>query len=202
MGTVAVGVHPGQRRSPTALCVVQLETRQDEYKLVDHYVTRYLALLPSGTTFPEVSTKLGKLLDGIYYQTRQHAQVFANVTGLGQPVIDALKENAQNAGSLRAVYFTHGDRLEGTYDEIVLGKARLVSRLQVLLQAGRLHLPESQEAEDLAQELLDFEICVTEDANERYGAFPVGRHDELVTALGLALHEPPSRASVVNLGIL
>jgi hypothetical protein len=31
---------------------------------------------------------------------------------------------------------------------------------------------------------------VSEDANDRYGAFKVGSHDDLVTALGLAVQEP------------
>jgi hypothetical protein len=66
-------------------------------------------------------------------------------------------------------------------------------RLQALLQAGRLHLPRIDEAQALAQELLDYEIRVSEDANDRYGAFRVGTHDDLVTALGLAVQvNPPS----------
>lgn len=71
--------------------------------------------------------------------------------------------------------------------EVSLGKAFLVSRLQALLQTRRLHLPRSPEAEALAQELLDYEIRVDENANDRYGAFRVGTHDDLVTALGLAV---------------
>ena len=39
----------------------------------------------------------------------------------------------------------------------------------------------------MARELEDYEIRVTEDANDRYGAFKVGAHDDLVTALGLAV---------------
>jgi hypothetical protein len=49
------------------------------------------------------------------------------------------------------------------------------------------HLPDSDEARTLAQELQDYEIRVSEDANDRYGAFKVGTHDDLVTALGLAV---------------
>ncbi len=71
--------------------------------------------------------------------------------------------------------------------QVSLGKAFLVSRLQALLQTGRLHLPRSREAEALRQELLDYEIRVDADANDRYGAFRVGTHDDLVTALGLAV---------------
>jgi hypothetical protein len=48
-------------------------------------------------------------------------------------------------------------------------------------------LPETPEARALASELLDYEIHVDENANEKYGAFKVGRHDDLVTAVGLAV---------------
>jgi hypothetical protein len=43
----------------------------------------------------------------------------------------------------------------------------------------------------MKDELLDYEIRISEDANERYGAFKVGTHDDLVTALGLAVQTPP-----------
>jgi hypothetical protein len=42
------------------------------------------------------------------------------------------------------------------------------------------------------QELLDYEIRVDENANDKYGAFRVGTHDDLVTALGLAVQREPS----------
>jgi hypothetical protein len=48
-------------------------------------------------------------------------------------------------------------------------------------------LPRTQEAEALGAELLDHEIKVDQDANEKYGAFKVGSHDVLVTALGLCV---------------
>ena len=72
--------------------------------------------------------------------------------------------------------------------EALVGKAYLVSRLQVLLQGHRLHYDKSsREAETLTRELLDYEIRVDQDANDKYGAFKVGTHDNLVTALGLAV---------------
>ena len=67
-----------------------------------------------------------------------------------------------------------------------LGKACLVSRLQTLLQSDRIHLPRTAGAEVLAEDLRNFEIRVDENANDRYGAFRVGTHDDLVTALDLA----------------
>ena len=45
----------------------------------------------------------------------------------------------------------------------------------------------------LAKELLDYQIRVSEDANDKYGAFKVVTHDDLVTALGLAVLDDPIR---------
>ncbi len=64
---------------------------------------------------------------------------------------------------------------------------------QMLLQFQRIHLPRGhREADALVQELLDYEIRVDDKANEKYGAFRVGTHDDLVTALGLAVQKEPS----------
>jgi hypothetical protein len=43
------------------------------------------------------------------------------------------------------------------------------------------------EARVLGEELLNFELRVDERANDTYGAFKVGTHDDMVTALGLAV---------------
>jgi hypothetical protein len=90
-----------------------------------------------------------------------------------------------------ACYFTHGDRRGVHGQQVSIGKAWLVSQLQALLQSGRILLPRTAEADILARELLAYEIRVSEDANDRYGAFKVGTHDDLVTALGLAVQPAP-----------
>lgn len=53
------------------------------------------------------------------------------------------------------------------------------------------------EARILAEELMEYEIKVSEDANDRYGAFQVGTQDDLVTALGLALQEDGPRRAII-----
>jgi hypothetical protein len=58
-------------------------------------------------------------------------------------------------------------------------------------------LPRTGEADALSRELLDYEIKIDQDANEKYGAFKVGSHDDLVTALGLAVQEEPRRPMIV-----
>ena len=121
--------------------------------------------------------------------------MYVDATGVGQPIVDLL-----SVAGVRPVacYFTHGDRrVEKDRHEITIGKAYLVSRLQALLQTGRIHLPRTSEASALAEELLDYEIRVDQNANDRYGAFRVGTHDDLVTALGLAVQVDPRIISAV-----
>jgi len=47
--------------------------------------------------------------------------------------------------------------------------------------------------------LIDYEIRVDENANDRYGAFKVGKHDDLVTAIGLAV-QPVRRVNARLIG--
>lgn len=88
------------------------------------------------------------------------------------------------------VTFTAGDRRterwEGGGCPVSLGKSFLVSRLQAMLGSGRLHLPKTREAGALTDELLTYELRVDENGRGKAGAFRVGTHDDLVTALVLA----------------
>jgi hypothetical protein len=52
------------------------------------------------------------------------------------------------------------------------------------------------EARVLAEELLNFELKVDEKANETYGAFKVGTHDDLVSGLGLGIMAAQRRGHV------
>jgi hypothetical protein len=66
-------------------------------------------------------------------------------------------------------------------------KKELVGVLQVLLPARRLRIAQSlPEAAILAKELETFQVKITEAANETFGAWREGQHDDLVLACGLA----------------
>jgi hypothetical protein len=109
-----------------------------------------------------------------------------------------ISPEARTREKVLEVYFDHGDRrTEVGRLEVKLGKAFLVTRLQILLQTNRVHLPESEEARILAEELLEYEVKVAEDANDRYGAFRVASQDDLVTALGLALQDDGPRRAII-----
>ena len=148
---------------------------------------RYLERLPLGTLVPRVAGRLARLAAGVAERTGGgHACTWTR-PGSGSRWSTCCKDHKVNA-RLIAVYFTHGDRrIEEHGHQVTLGKAWLVSRLQALFQGERLHLPRQHpEAETMTRELLDYEIRVDQNANDTYGAFRVGSHDDLVTALGLA----------------
>ena len=188
MGSVTVGVDIGQRRDPTAIAVVEQEERQDTET---HHIARHLERLPLGSPYPAVAERVAAVVGGVHAATSGEAPtLYVDATGVGTPIVDILRAaSVGDLAQLKAVFFNHGDRRKVERGEVKLGKAWLVSRMQALLQSGLLHLPRTAEAEALGKELLDYEIRVTEDANDRYGAFRVGAHDDLVTAVGLATQE-------------
>ena len=206
MVTVTIGVDLGQQHDPTAIAVTELDwpgPRPDDDDAAprapqeDHYLARHLERLPLGTPYPAVAARVAAVVQGV----RQRARLarpgigvdltlttYMDATGVGAPVMDLLRAAGIPA---TPVYFMHGDRLTQEAGRVTLGKAYLVSRLQVLLQTQRIHLPNTDEARALARELQDYEIRIDEQANDRYGAFKVGTHDDLVTALGLSLFAGP-----------
>lgn len=201
---LVVGVDIGQKRDPTAIAVAEIDRRKDERNRQEtHFVVRYLGRLPLGTPYPEVARRIAEIVDRAREQIegRPAVYLYLDATGVGQPVVDLVEEQ-QTRAQLLPVYFTHGDRRHQDTEQVSLGKAYLVSRLQALLQTRRVHVPDSEEARALARELEDYEIRVTEDANDRYGAFRVGTHDDLVTALGLAVQtdRPKPRKLIHHVG--
>lgn len=197
MAVIGVGIDIGQKHDPTAIAVVEVEQRFAE----THYVVRFLERRPLGEPYPVIARRLGEVIGNVrfvVFDPRQrlpvsapatlNLSVYADATGVGQPIVDILAEAGE---TIIAVYFTHGDRRTEEHGRITLGKAWLVSRLKSLFQTGRIHLPTTAEAFAMKQELLDYEIRVDENANDKYGAFKVGAHDDLATALGLAVGADP-----------
>jgi hypothetical protein len=204
VAVVSIGVDIGQLVDPTAICVGEREERrqtapdiwhlpngtvQDHPRTLraeEHHVIRYLERLPLGTPYPDVAQRIARVAEGVCRRTGAMPTLYIDATGVGTPVVDELRRAGVRA-RLWAVYFTHGDRRSETGREVHLGKAWLVSHLQALLQGARLHLPKTTESDALARELQDYEIKIDQNANDTYGAFKVGTHDDLVTALGLAV---------------
>lgn len=204
MGTIAIGIDLGQKVDPSAVSV------SDEEEGI--YAIRHLERLEIGTPYPKVAARIGEICrnllerevrresqrqlmpvtDPLRRQAAQNIWVVADGTGVGGPVVELIAAELEGTYiNVCAAFFTHGDRANvgkwGSKREVSIGKAYLVSRLQSLIQTRRIELPQTSEARALAKELQDYEIRIDQNANDTYGAFKVGTHDDLVTALGLSV---------------
>jgi hypothetical protein len=178
------------------------------------YKVQHLARLPLGTPFRAVAAEVVNLVGGLWqwetdlrkagailpYEPGLPWDVWMDATGLGLPVVELVKtalavSPKTDRATVHPVVFTHGDRyVRGGYEQTgdVLGKAYLVSRLQVLFEQRTLSLPKHDlQIDAMVEELKAYEIRIDADANDKYGAFAVGAHDDMVTALGLACLEDP-----------
>jgi hypothetical protein len=213
---VVVGLDVGQKRDPTALAVVEIVERETgrvfhakhahlyddcldpvgrelgcRAERHDVFVVRDLGRLPLGTPYPVVGERVVEVIERLN-QRRLHTapRLVVDATGVGTPVVDILRSALREVRcDLTEATFVHGEMYEGGWaaSKARVGKAYLVSRLQALLATGRIKLPKSRSARQLARELEDYEIRVDEAARLTAGAFRTGAHDDLVTALGLAV---------------
>ena len=197
--TVTVGVDLGQKVDPTAIVVTQAH-QPAGYRDV-RYSVREFGRLPLGTQYPAVYRAVVQVLDGLAALGIRKPTVIVDATG-ATAAVDGLRVEVQGRCRLVAATFTHGDRLIAEpygFDTASVGKAYLVNLLQVLIQSGRLELPPNKpEAAAMMRELQDYEIHIDQDANDKYGAFKVGSHDDLVTALGLSVLKVRSTRQYVD----
>lgn len=215
---VNVGIDVGQIQDNTAISVAEvMHTHTGKYRyvepmpahfdkdwrqmlapkdadpvMVSHYHIRHITRLPLGTSYPDVALHIADMLSKPIFAHRR-VRVFIDVTGVGRPVFDDLRREVtlrhETQGILlRPITFAHGEK----YNRVtgILGKAYLVSRLQSLLQGRRVHAPDTEEVRATLEELKVYEIKITDDGKDTYGA-SVGKHDDLATALGLSCLEDP-----------
>lgn len=172
-----VGMVVGQKGQPAP-------RYEDVPVQVRHYDLRHLERFPLNTSYPAIVATVAQRLQ--IPALAHHTRLAVDGTGVGRPVVDLLVK-ARLPVQLTAVGITGGH--EVTSDGIwrMVPKRDLVSTVQVLLQSGRLHIAaQLPEAETLTRELQNFQVKITTAANDTYGAWREGTHDDLVLATALA----------------
>lgn len=209
---VYIGADIGQKRDPTALAVVEaFDGRVGNGWPIYTFETRHLERLPLNTDYPSVADRIMQVAERVQEMERPigvavpKITIIVDATGVGAPVVDLLRQRLYRSSiKLTEATFTHGDKVNGRTGQakMTVGKAYLVSRMQALFQTARIRLPKGHtEASALTDELLNYEIKIDADANDKYGAFKTGKHDDLVTALGLAvLFDPPRYTQIYGIG--
>jgi hypothetical protein len=185
-----VGLDLGQAQDYTAMAVLtrpllvggeQGEARRPPYAVP------HLQRFPLGTPYPRI---VAAVLDLLCTPQLRGSFVVADQTGVGRAVVDMLEEAMRGrfVGQFCPVTITSGHEVTlSEAGEFRVPKKELVGVLQVLLQTRRLRISQAlPEASLLVKELETFQVKITEAANEVYGAWRAGQHDDLVLAVGLA----------------
>lgn len=176
----ALGLDLGQAQDHTALALVEWEHPPGGDRV---YRLRDLERLPLGAGYPEIVAHVTRLMSTD--ELRHRTALVADATGVGRPVVDLLRR----AGLRPVPVVVHAGR-QHTVDEWgyhAVPKRVLVGVAQVLLQDRRLRFARDlPEAAVLEEELLRFEVKITESGADTYGAWREGAHDDLVFALCLA----------------
>lgn len=183
------GFDLGQAADFTALAVCEQLPRDDPSpRRRWRYEVRHLQRWPLGTDYTAIAADAALLYarPPLPYTT-----LAVDYTGVGRPVVDQLRAE-RIAARLIPVLITGGNAVTEDADtgEWHVPKRDLVSTTVALFQSQLVRVRVTgPEAERLRKELAVFTAKVNRrTANEQFGAWADGQHDDLVLALMLALY--------------
>jgi hypothetical protein len=184
----------------------------DELAKETSYRVRYLRRLPHGLTWPQIAASLAALLVGFHTDqvTRTLARggtvrdllpttLYADRTGVGDSLVGILQQALQDREETKDIFvlplsFVAGEKFDRARG--VVGKLRLISRLQALFASAppstpRVELPQDDpQVPELLAELEAYQLTIDRDTGaETLGG--IGAHDDLVTALALSTLDDP-----------
>lgn len=202
---ITIGADIGQARDHTAVVVCEARS--------DRFLTRAVEQLPLGVPYDTIVERLVSIVNNVqrYLQPRERLIMRVDCTGLGKPVFDhllaACSTKPVGPTTIQGVVFRDGDRPITRRDDgiLIVGKGAMVARLRSLFAEERLVLGPSVATDALVRELLQYEWRLRHRAagpTIEYGALHAGTHDDLVTALGLAvlydIHDIQSEGTVAK----
>ena len=198
-----IGLDLGQSKDFTALGIIEsvrTVTNGGEKDEIASLNCVHLQRWQLRTSYPSIVADVVKMVNGLKpFQSPDYKPVLAiDATGVGAPVVDLFKREQINA-ELRPIQIVGGANVSEEFGTTRVPKRDLVSVVQVALQNRTLKIAEGlSEAENLSRELQNFTVKITDAANDVYGAWREGTHDDLVLAVALALwsaNKPPFRIS-------
>lgn len=176
-----IGLDLGQTQDYTALAVLE----RTGVAAQAQYSVRHLQRFPLGTPYTAIVPAVARLASDP--SLSGNVTLVVDQTGVGRPLVEMLMREP-GIPSLVPVTITGGHAVTIAADgSRHVPKKELVTCLQLLLQGRRLKIARGlPDAEVLTQELMNFRIKITAAANETYGAWREGQHDDLVLAVALA----------------
>jgi hypothetical protein len=188
MARFTLGLDLGQAQDYSALVIVE----QDEQRFNVPHIQRW----PLGTSYPQIVADVTAMM--LRPELAECALV-VDATGVGRPVVELFVAGECHPHGVMITGGSHATRDPDTgYWHVP--KKELVSTVQVALQSSLLQIARAlPEAATLTEELLSFQVKITAAANEQYGEWRSGKHDDLVLALALALWYAPRHVAAWDL---
>jgi len=188
-----LGLDLGQVRDYTALVI--LERHGEAEQAVYH--ARHLQRFELGTPYPTIVAAVARMLQ-LPPLKDETPRLAVDETGVGAPVVDLFRQAALNA-TLYPVHITGGSTINHDRGVEYVPKRVLVSVVQVALQTEKLKIASAlPEAQTLVRELQDFQVKITDAANDTYGAWREGTHDDLVLAVALGLYVGKKHGEIIE----
>jgi hypothetical protein len=193
MPSYFVGLDLGQIQDYTALSLIE---KLDDSPI--HHV-RGLRRWQLRTPYPDIVRDVMTMLDQTpfhwttgAFRTVHHTNpvmLAVDGTGCGAAVVDLFRHAVFSKRHIELVpILIHGgDTISIDGDIRRVPKRDLVSCVQLLLQKRELKIAaDLPEASTLVRELQNFQVRITTHANDIYGAWREGTHDDLVLSVALA----------------
>jgi len=178
--TYLVGLDLGDVNDYTALAIAEVTGTP---RVDAMYRFRHLERL-RGIGYPSVVKRVATVLG--MQPIMGNSQLLVDQTGVGVAVVQMLRvANCRPTG----VTITGGlDTVQLPTGDYRVPKRDLVGAVKVVLQQRRLRIAEQlPEASVLTTELQNFQVKITAAANDTFGAWREGSHDDLVLAAALVV---------------
>ncbi len=187
-----IGLDLGQAKDYSALAIIEciraFTTTREEGEITKLNCI-HLQRWQLRTSYPAIVADVVRIVNGIEpWRSPDYKPVLAvDATGVGAPVVDLFKREHIKA-ELRPIQIVGGSTVSEENGMTRVPKRDLVSVVQVALQNQTLKIADQlPEAETLVRELQNFQVKITDSANDTYGAWREGTHDDLVLAAALAM---------------
>ncbi len=190
MAKYTIGLDLGQAQDYSALVIVEQDDERTRYDVP--HIQRW----PLGTSYPQIVADVSAIRAA---PELAECALVVDGTGCGRPVVDMFVAAGCEPKGVMITGGNHAMRDPGSgYWHVP--KKELVSTVQVCLQSSALHIARAlPDARVLTEELVNFQVKITTAANETYGEWRTGKHDDLVLALALALWYAPRHIAAWDL---